>query len=554
MDARIELRKKDFKKTFDNPRRRREEQQVQIRRQNREARLSKKRQAALEDLPETNVTEMDGGVTLSVEDIPRMALQVMSDDAAQQLEGTQNFRKLLSIAKNPPIKEVIQSGVTPRLVELLQDDSRPDVQFQAAWALTNIASGTQEQTQVVVKHGAVPIFVRLLSSNKWDVREQAIWALGNIAGDCHTCRDLVFQEGALEPLLHQLKICLNYKQHGAVPNELYDQIKPTMLTNATWTLSNLCRGKPRCQLQWIAPALPILKELIYLNDTEVLADACWALSYLSEGNDEQSSNAIGMILGAGVASRLVQLLQHSSQNVQTPALRAVGNIVSGNDQQTETMIVSGCISALKALLTRAKKTLVRKETCWTISNITAGNRSQIQAVIDEGLIPLLVEMHPHADSEVKKEIGWALANAASGASAIQVQYLVEVKVVPPLCKSLNVGDDSSLVGAALEALLNILSVGKQLQQEINSSENPYAVLVEEANAYPLLEQLQYAPVNSKEYILAMKIMTTYLSFEEDEDDQSHTNAESYEQFGQGTTDATIRNNQNTPTGAFNFTD
>jgi hypothetical protein len=36
-----------------------------------------------------------------------------------------------------------------------------------------------------------------------------------------------------------------------------------------------------------------------------------------------------MILGAGVASRLVQLLQHSSQNVQTPALRAVGNIVSG---------------------------------------------------------------------------------------------------------------------------------------------------------------------------------------------------------------------------------
>jgi hypothetical protein len=52
----------------------------------------------------------------------------------------------------------------------------------------------------------------------------------------------------------------------------------------------------------------------------------------------------------------------------------------------------------------------------------------------------------------------------------------------------------------------------------------------------------------------MKIMTTYLSFEEDEDDQSHTNAESYEQFGQGTTDATIRNNQNTPTGAFNFTD
>lgn len=550
MDARIEMRKKDFKKTFDNPRRRREEQQVQIRKQNREARLTKKRQAAFEELPTTAMAETDSGVMLSIDDIPQIALQVMSDDPIQQLEGAQNFRKLLSIAKNPPIKEVINSGVTPRLVELLKDDSRPDVQFQAAWALTNIASGTQEQTQVVVKHGAVPVFVRLVSSPKADVREQAIWALGNIAGDCPTCRDLVFQEGALEPLLNQLRICLNQKD-GSVNGGNYEKVKATMLTNATWTLSNLCRGKPRCQLQWIAPALPMLRDLLYLNDPEVLADACWALSYLSEGNDEQSSNAIGMILGAGVAARLVQLLHHSSQHVQTPALRAVGNIVSGNDQQTETMIVCGCIPALKSLLEKTKKLIVRKETCWTISNITAGNRSQIQAVIDEGLIPILVQMHPHADAEVKKEIGWALSNAASGASPIQVQYLVEVKVIVPLCSSLGTCDDTNLIGAALEALLNVLAVGKQLQQESGSAENPYAVLVEEANAYPLLEQLQYAPVASKEYQLAMKIMTTYLSFEE-EDDQDNVSPEAYEQFGHDTFDGGMRLNGNTSTGAFNF--
>lgn len=74
--------------------------------------------------------------------------QAASPDPTVQLAAVQSARKLLSSDRNPPIDALIQSGILPILVHCLQNAEHPSIQFEAAWALTNIASGTSAQVKL----------------------------------------------------------------------------------------------------------------------------------------------------------------------------------------------------------------------------------------------------------------------------------------------------------------------------------------------------------------------------------------------------------------------
>mmetsp|Transcript_31782 Transcript_31782/g.78809 ORF Transcript_31782/g.78809 Transcript_31782/m.78809 type:complete len:211 (-) Transcript_31782:1427-2059(-) len=103
-----------------------------------------------------------------------------SADVTKRSNAARQIRELLSIELPSVTQAVVDAGMVPPLVELLKEHTRPRIQHEAVWSLTNIASGTSEQTAAVVDAGAVPALVHLVSSPDDQVADQATWALGNM--------------------------------------------------------------------------------------------------------------------------------------------------------------------------------------------------------------------------------------------------------------------------------------------------------------------------------------------------------------------------------------
>lgn len=547
--GRAEQRRKGFKKAIDadESRRKREDQMTQVRREKREESLQKKRFAA-DSSPGSPVSPSRASQSNANNNekdelrlrrerqlryIPTLiaALQIENASVSYRVEAVKQFRRMLSKEPDPPIDAVIQSGAVPYFIRFLQQQESAELQYESAWSLTNIASGSSEHTRIVVESGALPLFVKLLSmeTNK-SVREQAIWALGNIAGDSSEFRDSVIACEALDPLLHII---------------MSPSSSESMIRNGTWALSNLCRGKPSPEFDSIKRCFGCFLRLLSVEDTEVIMDACWALSFLT---DECHSRAIRAVIDAGVVPRVVELLMHKDTKVVSPSLRIVGNIVAGDNDETQYVLNCHALGCLYHLIHNVPKKSILKEVVWILSNITAGNKQQIESVYRANLFPVIVRLLYRSEFDIKKEAAYAISNATSGGSHDHIKHLIyDCSCIEAMCPLLAC-HDSKVTTIVLQGLEHILKVGAAeaaLSEDL--CENACINLVEQCGGVDMLEQLLTATTNEEIYDRANDLLVTYIYPTEDMDagleemDQNTMNQQQYS-FGLADNDNRINFN------------
>uniref|UniRef100_A0A1B0G4F0 Importin subunit alpha n=1 Tax=Glossina morsitans morsitans TaxID=37546 RepID=A0A1B0G4F0_GLOMM len=322
----------------------------------------------------------------------------------------------------------------------------PLLQFEAACALNNIASGNSDQTRCVIGNNSVPHFVTLLQSVNINLAEQCVWALGNIAGGGSAPRDIVLQNNVVDGVL-----------------ELIDKdTSLSLLHNIVWLMSNLCRNKnPTPPFEEIKRLLPVLSQLLWGTDVQVLADACWALSYVTDDNNTK----IQAVVDVEAVPRLVNLLGAEDPSIVVPALRSVGNIVTGTHPQTDVVISAGGLAKLMNLLKHPKHNIV-KEAAWTVC---------IFVELRNGL--------EYGDFKSQKEAAYAVTNTTTSGTPEQVVALIEkYQIFKPFCDLLEVKDPGTVAVVLLTKPFSLAS-------KFDGTEN-LCLMLEEIGGLGKLENLQ----------------------------------------------------------------
>lgn len=298
--------------------------------------------------------------------------------------------------------------------------------------------------------------------------------------------------------------------------EKVDQLGDSHVRTIAWAFSNMCRHKnPHAPLEVLRVLSKGLVKLVQHTDRQVRQDACWAVSYLTDGPDEQ----IELARESGVLPHVVAFFKEA-ENLVAPALRTLGNVATGNDSLTQAVIDLGSLDEILPLMEKTRSSSIVKECCWLVSNIIAGTQKQIQAVLDANLLPVLINVLKSGDHKCQFEASWALSNLAQGGTNRQVVAMLEDNVVPALCQAL-LQTNTDMLNNTLETLYTLmLTVQNGYPHKVDILHDQ----VEENGGLDSLERLQESQ-SEQIYTQAYRIITQFFTDDDAGEKESHENAD-----------------------------
>jgi len=433
--------------------------------------------------------EQCNNMNVDINDMPNIINEFKTNEIEKKYKGLVGIRKLLCLPNNPPIQQIIDYGLVSDFIDLLQN-GYPEFQYECLWILTNITSGTSDQSNtIIVKGGLNKIIDIMNNSSIEELQSQSIMTLGNIAGESIKIREQIIERKGFDKIVYLLSITN----------------RPTIIKNSTWAISNFLRIKPLLPYDVIKNSISSIAGAINKlpNDKEFLRDALWIFSFITENYKK----GIDDLMFLGIIPNLLKFLEINEIVIQLSILRIVGNIASGNANQTQALIDWGVLNYLKKTLFHEKKT-IRKESAWIVSNIAAGTQKQIETLINEDFLKILTEVVNKDDAEIQKEAIWAICNLTSIEKDELLEKILKDGILELICKCLTM-KDAKYLAVSLEAFGNLLAYGKKIGKD---GVNPIVVKVGNMGIFDVLESLQLHPVEVV-YEKTIKLLETYFETE-----------------------------------------
>ncbi|CAH1400071.1 unnamed protein product [Nezara viridula] len=403
-----------------------------------------------------------------------------------RMKGVKFIRKLLS-SPQPPIDDVLQAGLLPILVHLMKCKSDL-MQYEAAWSLTNILSGSSVHVRYVIEAGAVPCFIRLLSSSSEDVQEQCAWAIGNIAGDMDDFRIYVLELGAMYSLLQMMESTASLK----------------LLQTGAWAVCNICINNK--DFKSISIAIPVLGRFLSHDDVDFIYNCTLALVHLSDGEER-----IGQIIKNRIVPSVIKLLANEKDCILPHLLKILVNVSLGKECDLNSLMECDVLHALMRFLDSPKESY-RFKSASIVANMALGNCQHISYIINDKLtISKILSSIGKDTDRVCKQAVYTLRNISKRGNLEQVLRLTEKCVINKLCYVLT-SSNASIVFAALLCLEKLLSLREQ-KVEKEGAYNEVALTIEECGGLEKIEELQ-SHGNHEIYHKAYEIMEQYFSTEE----------------------------------------